>query len=93
MNTKIFKNAYIAAIIALFVSYLFFYIFKIGYREKMENGRMKKYPSWYMPIAFAGIVFVAWYFFLFPVVNQPSELPKHEPMLGKPTMQTTMWLQ
>jgi hypothetical protein len=108
MDWNIFKNSYIAAITMFFVSYFFLYIFKIGYEKTEKNGKIVKKLSWKLPLIFALITWLFWYFYLFPVdsvvkppkTNIPISLPdintiknNKEPKFAKPKIITDMWIK
>jgi len=62
----ILKNSFVMAIIVFVASYFFFYLFGIGYETQIINGRMVRRMSWKYPLALSLLVWMIWYFYLYP---------------------------
>lgn len=69
MYTSIYQNSYIIAIISFIVLCLIFYFFEIGYVTTMVDGKIVKKFSWKYPLAISLIIWLVWYFCLFPPKN------------------------
>lgn len=66
MDINILKNPFVIFILAFVVLYILFYIFNIGYTTKIQNGAIVKKVGWKYPLAIALILWLIWYFILFP---------------------------
>lgn len=66
MDPRIFKNSYIVAFLTFIILCIIFYIFGIGYQTKVEDGKVVKKFSWRYPLALALVVWVIWYFWIYP---------------------------
>lgn len=66
MYTSIYQNSYIIFIITFVTLSIIFYIFKIGYSAEIRNGKIVKKFSWKYPLAISLIVWLFWYFYLYP---------------------------
>lgn len=67
MYTSIYQNSFIVATIVFVVLCVLFYLFEIGYTVEMQpDGKIVKSFSWKYPLAIALIVWVFWYFYLYP---------------------------
>ena len=76
MYTKIYQNSYIVLIITFVLLSIFCYLFEIGSVTQVQNGKVVKKFSWKYPLSISLIVWVVWYFFLFP---PPEELKQNIP--------------
>lgn len=66
MYTSIFQNSYIVAIFVFIILCLVFYFLEIGFSTTIENGEVVKKFSWKYPLAISLIVWLVWYFVLYP---------------------------
>lgn len=66
MDINILKNPFVIFIVSFIVLYILFYIFNIGYTTKIQNGVIIKKVGWKYPLAIALILWLIWYFILFP---------------------------
>ncbi|BCS83136.1 hypothetical protein QLL95_gp0987 [Cotonvirus japonicus] len=73
MYTSIYQNSYVAFIVTFIVLCIIFYFFKIGYTTTISNGNITKKFSWKYPLAISLIVWVVWYFWLYPPSNIKSQ--------------------
>lgn len=70
MDSRILKNSYIVAILVFIILCIIFYVFDIGSKTVViDNKNVKKF-SWKYPLALALIVWLIWYFYLFPPSNK-----------------------
>lgn len=78
MYTHIYQNSYVILIITFIALCVIFYIFEIGYSTSvLPSGKVVKKFSWKYPLAISLIVWVIWYFYLFPpstIKNPPSSV-------------------
>jgi hypothetical protein len=72
MYTHIYENSFVILILTFVILCVIFYLFKIGYSIKIENGKIVKKFGWRYPLAIALIVWLIWYFVLFP----PTDVKK-----------------
>lgn len=78
MSSKIYQNSYIVAIITFILLCIIFFLFEIGYSAKInEKGEIEKKFSWKYPLAISLLVWLIWYYVIFPRPNnsitQPNE--------------------
>jgi hypothetical protein len=66
MYLDLIKNSYVAAIVAFVIAWVMLYLIDIGTDIKISNGKKTKVMGWKYPLAIALIVWLIWYFFLFP---------------------------
>jgi predicted RND superfamily exporter protein len=82
MDSKIFENSYVVALITFILLIAIFYVFKIGYkleyqydpnqddlsRDNQKNNKLKPIYKFSIryPLAIALMVWIYWHFFLFP---------------------------
>lgn len=66
MYTSIYQNSYVVFIISLIVLLVIFYVFKIGYSTVVVNGKVEKRFNWKYPLAISLVIWVIWYFLLYP---------------------------
>lgn len=76
--THIYQNSYIVAILIFVVLCIVFYLLEIGYNVEVKDGKVIKNFSWKYPLAIALVVWVIWYFYLYP----PSNLKEKNSNLG-----------
>lgn len=70
MYTHIYQNSYVIMILSFVLLSLIFYVFKIGYNTIiLPNGKVIKKFSWKYPLAISLIIWVFWYFYLYPPTN------------------------
>jgi Na+/H+ antiporter NhaC len=70
-DMKIFENSYIMAIVTFFVAYVVLYLLGIGYETKTVDGEEVKSMSYKYPLIIALIVWLIWYFYLYPMPSTP----------------------
>jgi len=75
----ILKNSFIMAILVFISSYFFFYLFGIGYETQIINGRAVRRMSWKYPLALALLVWMIWYFYLYPAPEVLQESGMQRP--------------
>lgn len=66
MHTCIFQNSYIVAVLVFILLYVLFYFFGINPIIQEKNGKIVKKTNWKIPLAISLIVWLIWYFYLFP---------------------------
>jgi ABC-type spermidine/putrescine transport system permease subunit II len=72
-DMKIFENSYIMAIVTFFVAYVVLYLLGIGYETKTVDGEEVKSMSYKYPLVIALIVWLIWYFYLYPMPTAPLQ--------------------
>lgn len=78
--THIYQNSYIVAAIVFVVLCIVFYFLEIGYNVEIKDGKVIKNFSWKYPLAIALIVWIIWYFYLYP----PTSLKENNTKIDKP---------
>ena len=77
MYTSIYQNSYVVFAITFILLSVLFYLFEIGYSREIVNGKVVKKFSWKYPLAIALIVWLIWYFYLYPPAKTAaSKKPK-----------------
>ncbi len=67
MYTHIYQNSYVILIISFILLSLIFYVFEIGYSTSvLPDGKVVKKFSWKYPLAISLIIWLFWYFYLYP---------------------------
>uniref|UniRef100_A0A6C0LV90 Uncharacterized protein n=1 Tax=viral metagenome TaxID=1070528 RepID=A0A6C0LV90_9ZZZZ len=67
MDIRIFKNSYITAIVIFFTLCIICYLTGIGNKNIiLPDGKIVKKFNWKYPFAISLIVWVIWYFWIFP---------------------------
>lgn len=66
MDSRILKNSYIVAVIVFIILCIIFYVFGIGTTTVIVEGKPVRKFSWKYPLAIALVVWLIWYFYLFP---------------------------
>ena len=66
MYSSIYQNSFIVAILSFIILCILFYIFEIGYTFSITDGKIKKSFSIKYPLAAALIIWLIWYFYLYP---------------------------
>lgn len=65
--THILQNSFVVAILAMLLLSLFFYFFNIGSDFSVnKEGQLTRNFNWKWPLAISLLVWVLWYFVLFP---------------------------
>lgn len=77
MYTGIYENSYVVAFVTFVLLIIIFYIFKIGYSTKIENGKIIKKFNWKYPLAISLIVWIMWHFLLFPANRKKTKTRSH----------------
>ena len=71
MYTSIYQNSFVILILSFIVLSALFYILQIGYTTDIQpDGKVVKKFSWKYPLAISLILWVIWYFFLFPPMEE-----------------------
>lgn len=77
MYTHIYQNSYVVLIVSFILLCVIFYIFEIGYTTNiLPTGRVVKKFSWKYPLAISLIIWIFWYFYLYPPENVKVSSPK-----------------
>ena len=77
MYSNIYKNSFIVAIIVFILLCIIFYVFNFGYEYKYTNGVIEKKFSIKYPLVIALLVWVLWFFVIFPPPKSKQEGIKH----------------
>lgn len=70
MYTRMYQNSYVVFVITFIMLSIFFYLFEIGYNIEIKDGKIVKKFSWKYPLAISLIIWLFWYFYLFPPLNK-----------------------
>lgn len=81
--SSLYQNSFVAAIIAFLAFLLIFFVFDIAPTIKVEDGKIKHTVNWKYPLILAILVFLVWYFILFPpeVIKPTLPIKAPEPMV------------
>lgn len=67
MYSSIYQNSYVIAILCFIILSILFYIFEIGYKFSIDvDGKVSKSFNIKYPLAISLIVWLIWYFYLYP---------------------------
>lgn len=67
--TSIYQNSYVVAIIVFIILVALFYIFEIGFTTEIKDGKIIKHFSFKYPLAISLIVWLFWYFYMYPPID------------------------
>lgn len=78
MDKRIFKNSYVIFIISFIIFSIIFYLFNIGYTDQIKDGVIVKRFSWKYPLAISLIIWLIWYFYLFPPKKNNKQITMND---------------
>lgn len=91
--SSLYQNSFVAAIFAFLISIIIFFVFDIAPTIKVKNGQIKHYVNWKYPLIIAILVFLIWYFIIFPPEIIKPTLKKESPVKNeKQIMNMSNWL-
>lgn len=65
----LYKNSYLAAVVAFIIVTILIYVFKVGYLYEIKDGQVTKRINWKIPVIWALLIWLLWYFVLYPVTT------------------------
>lgn len=76
--SSLYQNSFVAAIVAFLALLVIFFVFDIAPTVKIVNGQVKHTVNWKYPLAISILVFLLWYFLLFPPEAIKPTFPSKE---------------